>query len=247
MIEVKETVDKVVDFVQSVTNTKNFRPDYPVSDELRHELMEIFRDFMNYALKRYFHVFAPILEEFVEEHETREEKKDILLHNLFWWRILYDSCQNFSESCMADYLAENYIRFSKCPAIISWLKVSWKVFPKFYYVGYKYNDRFFVVVDILTEKTFDVLVCDPLAIPPEKGEIMMGTLITLGDGLHSPIVDFYHFDYEATKEIAIHIPFYFEKHSKSSTMQEAFLHILSAMLQIEKLIFQENHDKNTSK
>lgn len=97
---------KVIAFSQSGTNTKSFRPEYPVSEGLREKMMDTFRDFMDFTLKHYFHEVAPIFEEYVEELKTREEKKDILLHNLFWWRILYDAIYNYSESCIAEYLAE---------------------------------------------------------------------------------------------------------------------------------------------
>ncbi|MDR6999764.1 hypothetical protein J2Y67_002219 [Neobacillus niacini] len=239
----KETVDKVIEFAQSETNTKSFRPDYPVSEELRESMMDTFSDFMYFTLDAYFNEVAPILEEYVEELKTREEKKDILLHNLFWWRILYDAIYNYSESCIAEYLAEKNHELDSRAVIVSWLKESWKASPKFYYVGYKFNDRFFVVVDILTEKTIDVLVCDPLATPPKNGEIVMGTLIPLGNGLHAPIVDFYHFDYKARIEIVRHLHYYYNRYSKNLTPHETFLHVLSAMLQIERLIFIETQEK----
>lgn len=246
MMEMK-TVEKIIEFAQSGTNTKSFRPDYPVSEELRERMLDTFSDFMDFTLDAYFHEVAPFLEEYVEELKTREEKKDILLHNLFWWRIVYDANYNYRESCIAEYLAEKDRGLDRGPVIESWLRESWKAIPKFYYVGYKYNDRFFVVVDILTEKTIDVLVCDPLAIPPENGEVVVGTLIPLGEGLHAPIVDFYHFDYEARIDIARHVHYYYERFSKNSTPHETFLHVLSAMLQIERLIFIETHEKKPPK
>jgi len=131
--------------------------------------------------------------------------------------------------------------------ISSWLRECEKAVPKFYFIGHKYNDRVFVAIDILTEVPLDVIVYDPIAFPPKKGEIAMGTLIPLGGGLHFPIVDFYHFDYDARKAIASYFHHYYEKHLKSSTMYEAFIHVLSVMLQIERIIFMENQGKSSSK
>jgi hypothetical protein len=53
----------------------------------------------------------------------------------------------------------------------------------------------------LDKKPLDVIIPDPLSIAPKKGEIIMGTLLPLGAGLFSPIIDFYRLDYDARKEI----------------------------------------------
>jgi hypothetical protein len=75
----------------------------------------------------------------------------------------------------------------------------------------------------------------------------MGTLIPLGDGLYFPIVDFYHFDFEARQEITNYIFYYFDKFLKNSTMNEAFILVLSAMLQIERLVYLDNQENSSSK
>lgn len=93
------------------------------------------------------------------------------------------------------------------------------------------------MIDILEEKPLDVIGGNQLAFPLKKGEIVMGTLMPLGDGLHFPIHDFYHFDDEAKEPIAGTLSHYYdERFLKTSTMHEAFIHVLSAMLQIEKII-----------
>lgn len=51
----KESLGKVVEFAQSERNTKTFRLDQPVSDELREVMVnEVFKDFMNFMLERYY-------------------------------------------------------------------------------------------------------------------------------------------------------------------------------------------------
>jgi hypothetical protein len=84
-------------------------------------------------------------------------------------------------------------------------------------------------------------VYDPTAMPPKKGEIAMGILIPLGGGLHFPIIDFYHFDYEAREAIASRLHHHYDKHLKNSTLHEAFIHVASVMLQIERIIHMKNH------
>jgi hypothetical protein len=244
----EQTAEKVVEFVQSETKTKTFRLDYPVSEELRDVMVtEVFRDFMIYATDLYYAEYFPTLKEYVDEHEPKMEKRETLVKNLFWWRILFESSMNLKESCIEDYISENYPSLRKRTFMISWLKECGKAFPKFYYVGYKYNDRVLVLIDILEEKPLDVIVCDPFAISPKKGEIVMGTLLPLGDGLHFPINDFYHFDFEAREAIAACLHHYYDKYLKNSTIQEAFIHVLSAMLQIERMVFLKNHENTSNK
>ena len=75
----------------------------------------------------------------------------------------------------------------------------------------------------------------------------MGTLMPLGGGLYFPITDFYHFDFEAREAIANCLHHYYDKYLKNFSMHEAFIHVLSAMLQIEKIIFMENQEKTSPK
>lgn len=243
-MEKNETVEKVVEFAQSENKTKIFRPDHPVSDELRKVMVnEVFKDFMEYTWDHYFTACLPILEEYVEDHKPKKEKRQILLKNLFWWKIFYDSSRNLRESCLEDYIEENNHWLSKRPILISWLRECGKAIPKFYFVGHKYTNRVLVLIDMLEEKPLDVIVCDPYAVQSKKGEIVMGTLIPLGGGLFFPINDFYHFDFKARQEIAMHLHYYYDKHLKSSTLHEAFIHVLSAMLQIEKIVSSDNREK----
>jgi hypothetical protein len=245
MMRKQETVEKIVEFAQSVTKTKTFRHDYPVSEDLRQVMVsEVFRDFMIYALDLYYdNENLSFLKEYVADHNPKAEKRQGLLDNLFWWRLLYVSGLNPENNCLDDYISGNVNMLRDKPIIISWLRECNKAIPKFYFVGHKYIDRCFVAVDILTQKPLDVLVYDPTAVPPKKGEIAMGTLIPLGGGLHFPIVDFYHFDYEAREAMASCLHQHYDKFLKTSSMKEAFIHVLSVMLQIERTIFMQNQEK----
>lgn len=244
----QEAFDKVVEFVQTETKSKNFRLDYPVSEDLRKVMVdEVFQDFMIFALDCFYDEYLPMLKEYVDEHVPGKEKRNSLIQNLFWWRLLYDSSQGFGSSCVEDYIAENYQRLCKRPILISWLRECAKAVPNFYFIGHKSNDRYFVAVDILKEKTLEVMVLDPAANPPKKGEIAMGTLIPLGDGLFFPIVDFYHFDFEAREAMASCFHHHYGKYLKNSTMHEAFIHVLSVMLQIERIIFMKNKENHSTK
>lgn len=237
----KKKVKKVMKFAQSESRAKQFRHDYPITDELKQVLLtEVFRDFTKYVVERYYSTYTSMLEEFVEGHFPRKEKRESLELNLFWWQIYYHANQN-NMSCVEDYIADNYHDLSNKPLITSWLREWDKAVPKFYHVGYKYNDRVFVVTDLLTAKTLDVIVYAPYAVPPKKGEIVMGTLLPIGDALYFPIIDFYHFDFEAREEIARHIIHYYQKHLKTTTMHEAFIHVLSAVLHVERIVHSENH------
>ncbi len=245
----QETVEKIVEFAQSLTKTKTFRHDYPVSEDLRHVMVsEVFRDFMIYAFDLFYdNENLSLLKEYVAEHNPKSEKRQGLLDNLFWWRLIYDSSLNLVNSCFDNYISENVNTLRDRPFIKSWLRECNKAVPKFYFIGHKYNDRFFVAIDILTQKPLDVIVYDPTAIPPKKGEIAMGLLIPLGGGLYFPIVDFYHFDYEAREAIASCLHHHYDKFLKNSTLMEAFIHVLSVMLQIESIIFMQNQEKSSSK
>ncbi len=241
----REVDSNIIDFVQTSKNSKVFRPAYCVSEELREEMVsKVFKDFMIYTLDRYYEENESLFEETVVDLEVRKEKGDSLKHNLFWWRVFYDSNQ-YGNSIIEDYIADNYHWLSKKPILISWLRECDKVVPKFYFIGHKYNENFFVAIDILAEETLDVIVYDPTAIPPITGELAFGTLIPLGGGLFFPIIDLYHFDYEARQDIANHLHFYFDKHLKKSPMHEAFIHVLLAMLQIETFVFRKSQGVTT--
>jgi hypothetical protein len=235
--------ENVIDFVQTATNSKIFRPDYPVSEELREEMVsKVFRDFMIYAIDRYYEENISILEEILTDLQIRDEKWHGLMHNLFWWRLFYESSQNKGASIIEEYIAENYQSLRKKPILISWLRECDKVVSKFYFIGYKFNDRYLIAVDILTEETLEIMVYDPLANSPEQGEITFGTLIPLGGGVFFPIMDFYHFDFGARQEIANHLKYYYDQHITTSPTHEVSVYVLTAMLQIERFLNLENQE-----
>ncbi len=240
--------NNIVTFTQSETNTKKFRNDYPISENLRSVMVNEVADYVKtYAWSHYLEEALPLLNEFVEDHHVMKEKQNDLLDNLFWWQLLYQCHTQQSDHFIENFIFKNTHLLHKKPMILSWLREWDKAIPKFYHVGYKYNDRVLIVTDILEEKTLDVIVYEPLAIPPKQGEIVFGTLIPIGDALYFPIIDFYHFDFEAKEDIARHLHYYYEKHLQNSTMHEAFIHVLSSLLQIERMVFCDNKATNSTR
>jgi hypothetical protein len=242
----KEIDRKVIDFAQTATSSTKFRFEYPVSMELREEMVrKVFRDFMNFAIDRYYDETIDSLEEFVTDLQIKDEKFHSLLFNLFWWRLFSESSENNGSDVIEEYIAENYHWLSEKPIFISWLKECKKAITSFYFIGYKFNDRALVAIDLFTEETIEILVYDPLAIPPKKGEIAFGTLIPIGGGSFFPIIDFYHFDFGARQEIANHLQHYYEEHLRTSPAREVIIYILTAMLQIEQLVSMENQESGS--
>ncbi|KMJ57605.1 hypothetical protein AB685_16535 [Bacillus sp. LL01] len=235
-----ETVDNVVGFAQSATHSGEFKNDLPISEELKVELLtEVYNDFAREVVGTHFKDFQELMQEYIDEHQIPEEKRHSLEHNLFWWKVLYQASIGVEILFVQEYIAKNYSVLKHKPLIISWLKQWEMATTKFYYVGFKHNDRTLVLIDILTEETLDVVVYDRNAIPPIKGEIVVGTILPIGDALYFPILDFYHFDYRAREHIATLLPHYYERYQKNSTEQEAFIHVLSAALQVERILRDE--------
>lgn len=227
---------KVVEFAQSSTKSKSFRHNYPISEKLRHVMVdEVFRDFNKYAIDRNYQFYLPIMKVFLDDHHVKKEKLPELELNLFWWRLLFDLNLNVTNS-VEDYIAKNIKRLSKQPFLISWLRECKRATPKFYRVGDLHNNEVLDVTELLTKETFEVLIEVSQVISPIKGEIVIGTLLPLGAHLFFPVTDFYHFDYKARVVIAQNLHYYFDKHLKESNIHEAFINVLSAMLQIERMV-----------
>ncbi|MED4205472.1 hypothetical protein [Neobacillus mesonae] len=233
--------DTVFELVQSDMCAKRFRRDYPVSEELRETMVtEIFPDFKAFALDQYYDdENLDIFQEFIDDIKPQLEKQKNLLDNLFWWKLFYEATEKSGRNCMEDYIGDHHFTLRNRPFFASWLRECVRMVPKFYFIGTKVNERYFIAVDILNQQTLEVIVPDLKLVPPKKGEIAVGTLMPLGGSLYFPISDFYRFNYEAREAIASCFHHHYEKHSKNATQHEAFLHVLSVMLQIEKII----HDK----
>jgi hypothetical protein len=234
----QKAIENLVTMVQTEEKAKIFRMDYPVSEELKGEMVnKVFCDFMIYALDQYYHEEnISVLEEFVEEYKLKEDKKESLLQNLFWWQLLNHPGQIKTKSCINEYIYNNFTRLRNRPFIKSWLKKCDKAEPNFYFIGEQFDDALFVAIDLLSQKPHLVIVCDPTAIPPKHGELAWGTLLPLGGGLFFPIIDFYHFDYESREAMASCFHYHYEKYSKKYDKNETFLHVLSIMLEIERII-----------
>ncbi|ASK61841.1 hypothetical protein CFK37_06545 [Virgibacillus phasianinus] len=238
----KKRKKPAVKFAQPQSKT-DFHRNYSISREVNEMLDEEYWIFTKYVMDRNYAGIYSMLHEYIDDHHPHEEKRMSLEHNLFWWQVLCDSSKHAEMSFVEDYISENFHRLRDRPLTTTWLREWKKAIPKFYYVDYKYSDRVLVVVDLLTEETLDVIVYDPLAVPPKKGEIVMGTLIPIGDALYFPIIDFYHFDFAAREHITRNLHHYYNKHLKNASMLGAFIHVLSIVLQIEQRFLKENTSK----
>ncbi len=229
--------NNVVEFLQTGTRTKKFRVDHPLSRELQEQMVnEVWNDFTVFVLKEYYPVYLSFLEELMENMDVMEGKEAALLQNLFWWRICCDSKLSFSSTCIDEYINTHKQIFKSQPILESWMRTFDQAVTKFYAIVYKFNDDVLIVMDMLEEKLIDVIVVDPLAVPVKVGEVVVGTLMPMGDGLYFPVTDFYHFDYEARKDMGVHFHPLFAHQLQTSPMYEAFIYVLSAMLHIEKTV-----------
>lgn len=232
----------VVEFAQNSIKAKLFRKDYPLSSELMGIFVgDIFSNFMKFVYQQYYGEYQFMLQDFSTSHDSHTEKRKLLEENVFWWRLLYDISLNVGRNCVEEYISVHCKQLSKMPLAVSWLQECSKAIPKFYHIGYKYEDRVLIVTDVVEKKALNVVVYDPLAVPPKTNEIAVGTLLPLGGGMYFPAVDFYHFDYEARIEILIHFYKLYNHYINHSTMHEAFIHLFSAMLQVESRFHHENH------
>lgn len=239
----REIGNKVVEFAQSPTTTKQFRHDYPVADELRFEMIsELYYNLTNYVRDQYYEESYRAVRDYAIEHDLKADKRRAAQRNVFWWQLLYHANKDDGVNFVEDYIGEHRAALKKKPLLKSWLREWNKAVPTFYYVGQSWSDRAFVLVDILTEETLDIILFNPRTTPLKKGEVVTGTVIPVGDALYFPITDFYHFQIAATEEIAKHLPSVYEKHLKNSTPLEAFIHVFSVALQIEQLVAMENQE-----
>ena len=230
----------VIGFAQSTSTKKQFQPNQPVTDELLYEMIaEVFTDFCKGVINEHLPITEPILKEIIDDHFVSNNQEQTLIQNLFWWQILYQAHLEGGLDVFEEYILGNPVTFKGKPILKSWLREWKRAVPKFYFVGEKYSDRLFVVIDILTQELLEVNVYDPAAIPPKEGEIAVGILIPMGDGLYFPIIDFYHFDFKARDALAATLYDHFDKYLQNSSMLEAFIHVLSVALQIEKIISEE--------
>lgn len=232
--------ENLVRMVQTEEKAKTFREGYPVAENLREKMInEVFSDFVIFAYDEFYNDENLMeLEAFVEESSPNVLTRQSLLDNMFWWQIMYQSAQKM-VSCVDEYLTVNHVRYSTRRFMASWLEKCDKSVPKFYFIGHKYNERHFLVIDLLTQDLSEVTICHSNPISPNRGDVVVGTLLPLGGGLYFPIVDFYCFDYEAREAIASCFQHHYDKYSKCSSPHETFLHVLSVMLKIEKIILTE--------
>lgn len=229
----------VVDFSQSRTGTKKFSNSLPTSKELKSYLYnEIHICFLNFIKDRYFIDIYPTLKQFADDHHILDEQEESFVLNLFWWHTLL-LMKNNNISIVEEFIALNR-NLSNKALVTSWLRKWEEITPRFYYIGHIYNEYAYVVIDILTEETFDVVVYDPSALPAKKGEVVVGTMLPIGDELYFPITDFYHFDLAANKEIISSLSHYYDKYLENSSIIQAFIHVLSVTLQIEQIISYNN-------
>lgn len=228
----------VIQFAQTISRTRKFRHDYPITKELQKLLvLDVYSDFVKYMLGRFYFEAKPFIDEFTVFHPTTEKKTPLLVNNLFWWYALNQEIDG--HQAIEEYIQKQKYHYRKKSIIPAWLREWNKAVPKFYQVVYRYNDNALVLMDIFEKKPLDVNIYDHEAVAAKEGEIVAGTLIPIGNSLYFPIIDFYHFDIEATEEIITHILLYYEQYNDINSMHQFFLHLLSIALQVESRIIVE--------
>lgn len=239
----KEVHHVIVEFAQTKLNANKFRQHYPITEEMKDELLtKILKDCIAYVTKHYYASHQIIFREYIDEHVIRGGKRSALENNLFWWQMIYNASLDQEMSCIEDYITTHYKVFCKKPLMVSWLREWEKATPAFYYVEAQHHNHSLLLIDMRTKKPVDVILYDPLASLPIQGEVVMGTLIPIGQRLYFPVVNFYHFDLGASKYIMRHFDYYYQKHIKKGTVLEVFIHVLSIILQVEKLMEKEDYN-----
>lgn len=234
---------KVVAFAQSRSNASKFRHDYPLTNELRNELLgDVYTQFTNFVLREEYMASQPFLREFMESYDLEEEKSYALEFNLFWSKVLYTACHHKKLNYISHFIARNIQQDrQRSPLIYHWLREWEKAVPNFYRIDFKYNHREWLVTNLLTDEIVEVMVRDTHTIPALTGEIVMGTLIPIGNRIYFPIVDFYHFDFSVKEEITVHLQKNYHQYIKESPFYEAFFRILSEVLEMEQVMIRGNH------
>lgn len=226
-------MNRIIPFSQSKTKLKQFRSSHPVSEELRQFLLtDIHIEFLNYLIDNYLEDYYLALKQFSNEHHVKEEKRRTLMLNLFWWRVLYDLEDHYINH-VNNFMAENPHKFWKKPFVTSWFKEWEKTAPSLYDVSYIYRDNIFVVRDICTLESFNIVVYHSKATPPHKEEILLGTLLPIGDDFYFPVTDFYHFGFSESKDVAAYLNYLYHKHLKDDSKLLGFIRILSSVLNLE--------------
>jgi len=232
----------VVEFAQTVSGTKKFRHEYPISEPLKKLLLiDIYQDFTSFVLSQYFSEAKPFIDEFLSFHPTYRNKKSSLEQNLFWWYVLYQNSMNPEMNFIDQYVFENKAKYRKKHIIPAWLNEWGKAVPKFYLIRNKYDQKKYIFEDILNRKEVEVSL-NSEDLYYYEGALIVGTLIPIGNSVYFPVVDFYDFTYETSVEILTHILFYYKNYYETTTsVYQLFLHLFSAALQIENQIIGDNH------
>lgn len=211
-----------------------FNPSHSITQAMKKELLQkVFKTLGHYITEEYDDENKKLLQTYLDEHEVSDTKRLSLEYNLLWWQLIYHTRVNPQLDFIEDFIQAHPVYLNQ-PFIISWLNEWKKAAPKFYYVEHTEQERVLVLVDMITQERLDVIVYDPLATPPSKGGVVAGTLIPIGSDIYFPIVDFYHFEREASHYIMDHLIYYYENYVSEDTLVEVFVQVLSIALQLER-------------
>lgn len=224
---------KVVAFTQSRTNASKFRHDYPLTNEVRNELLDdVYTQFTDFVLREEYIISQPIIREFVESYNLTEKKSYTLEFNLFWSKVLYTARYREDLNYINHFIAQNV---SRSPIVCHWLREWEKAKPSFYRIDYQYHQQEWRVTNLLTDEIVKVMLRDAPIPSIQERDIVVGTLIPIGNSSYFPLVEFYHFDCATGQEIMAHLQENYLQYLDESSFYEAFFRILSEALQLESL------------
>ncbi|MET3683174.1 hypothetical protein ABID56_001265 [Alkalibacillus flavidus] len=233
--------NNILSFTQSLENTKTYRHEYSMSDNLRQELLShVYLKFVHNIIAQFHDANGDALDNFINEHNVTKEKELTVRGLGFWTQILYNIQHDPDHTILSDFERDNADYFNKWPILRSWLQEWRNVQPSFYYIYEPFGGNAHVAIDILTETPLEIFYPVPSFTMPQEKSIVTGILLPFCDGLYFPLTDLYPFDMDVRDDIIRHARPIYDQLNHEPNHLERFLLTFSSLLRLEHLI-RHNH------
>ncbi|MCA0971442.1 hypothetical protein LCM20_12625 [Halobacillus litoralis] len=207
-----------------------FNEDADIPTNLEETMLRVLSNFTMYMMQQQTDHEIDKVEQFIDQHDIREEKYEALLINLALAKHMADKNTNYAKRYMKIYGRS----YSSKAFLQSWLRRIEHALPKFYYVAEALDEASMRLVDMETDRYKFVYVGDPQAVPAKKGSVVAGFLVPIGKGLYTTFFDFYHLDKVPHDRMTKVVDYCYKKLVKEQSPYEAFFSTLTMALQIEK-------------
>lgn len=187
-------------------------------DKLQISLVETLYELYYYARSNHSETISENIDIIESKMEVSERLTKRIFPQLVWWIIFQEPVNGNGSTIFERYMKLNQIKWRKKSTAFHETLSSWQsISPGFYMTkSVGKSERVGTLVNIVGLKQYTVAVYNKVFEPLQRGELLTGFLLPIGDGIYTSPIDLFHIPVDDTPKVTWEVLLHFHQHTNSS-------------------------------